>query len=94
MKKSVRRVFRPTAQMMLGGLRPYALGHALGMMFLFMTVFYGLFVWFGDYDPTFVIARYPIAFDFGDWTFIFGLMQSYVLAYVFGWVFAKFYNHV
>lgn len=94
MKKMVRRVFRPTAQMNFSGLKPYALGHALGMMLLFTIVFYGLFVWFGDYDATFIIARYPIAFDFSDWTFIFGMMQSYVLAYVFGWVFAKFYNSV
>ena len=61
---------------------------------LLATVFYGLFVWFGDYDATFIVAQYPIAFAYNDWTFLFGLVQSYVLAYIFGWIFAKFYNSV
>ncbi len=94
MKKMMRRADVPVSQMKFGGLRPYALGHALGMMLMLMTVFYGLFVWFGDYDATFVVAQYPIAFAFNDWTFLFGLVQSYVSAYVFGWIFAKFYNGV
>ena len=85
---------RPVSGRDFGQLRPYALGHALGMLSMLMVVFYGLFVWFGDYDPTFIVAQYPIAFAFGDWTFLFGLVQSYVLAYVLGWVFVKFYNSV
>ncbi|MEK6847373.1 MAG: hypothetical protein AABY16_04375 [Nanoarchaeota archaeon] len=94
MKKAMRSAVKPVYQMNFSGLRPYAMGHALGMMFLLTMVFYGLFVWFGDYDATFIVAQYPIAFEFNDWTFLFGLVQSYVLAYVFGWVFAKFYNSV
>ena len=94
MKKVVRRTVKPAYQIGFSGLRPYAFGHALGMMLLLATVFYGLFVWFGDYDATFIVAQYPIAFAYTDWTFLFGLAQSYVLAYVFGWVFAKFYNSV
>jgi len=94
MKKMVRRAVRPSYQMSFSGLRPYALGHALGMLSMLMVVFYGLFVWFGTYDATFIVAQYPIAFEFTDWTFLFGLVQSYVLGYVLGWVFAKLYNSV
>ena len=94
MKKMVSRDVRSVSAKSFTGLRPYALGHALGMIGLLMIVFYGLFVWFGDYDPSFVVANYPIAFGFTDWTFLFGLVQSYVLFYVLGWVFAKFYNSV
>lgn len=85
---------RPVSEMRVGDLRPYALGHALGMLGMLIVVFYGLFVWFGNYDPTFIVAQYPIAFEFEDWTFLFGLLQSYVLFYVLGWVLAKFYNSV
>jgi len=90
-KRKMVRAVRSAPARNFVGLRPYALGHALGML---MIVFYGLFVWFGDYDPSFVVANYPIAFGFADWTFLFGLVQSYVLFYVLGWVFAKLYNSV
>ena len=75
-----------------GQIRPYALGHALGIMSMVILVFYGLFVWFSNYDSLFIIAKYPIAFSFYDWTMLFGLIQSYVMFYVVGWIFAKFYN--
>jgi uncharacterized membrane protein (DUF485 family) len=77
-----------------GDLRPYALGHAAGMMSIIVLMFYGLFVWFSSYDPSFIIEQYPISFSFTDWTFLFGLLQSYVLFYVLSWVFARFYNAV
>ena len=78
----------------LGDFKPYALGHAMGMMAMIVLVFYGLFVWFSDFDSAYIIAKYPIAFSFFDWTMLFGLLQSYVMFYVLGWVFAKMYNHV
>ena len=78
----------------LGDLKPYALGHALGMISMIVLVFYGLFVWFSNYESAFIIAKYPIAFSFYDWTMLFGLVQSYVMFYVMGWVFAKLYNSV
>ena len=84
----------PKSLLRPGDLRPYALGHAAGMMSLLVLVFYGLFVWFSDYDSSFIVEQYPIAFSFFDWTFLFGLLQSYVLFYVLSWVFAKFYNSV
>jgi hypothetical protein len=73
-------------------LRPYAMGHALSTLAVIWIVFYGVFVWFGGYNSSFVVARYPIAFSFLDWTFLFGLAQTYAIAYVFGWIFAKLYN--
>lgn len=80
--------FRP------GDLKPYALGHALGMMAMVVLVFYGLFVWFSDFDTAFIIAKYPIGFSFYDWTILIGLVQSYVMFYVMAWAFARFYNSV
>lgn len=77
-----------------GDLRPYALGNALGLMSMIILIFYGLFVWFSDYETAFIIAKYPIGFSFYDWTILFGLLQSYVMFYVAGWVFAKLYNSV
>ncbi|MGV8142282.1 MAG: hypothetical protein ACP5NS_01450 [Candidatus Pacearchaeota archaeon] len=85
-------VTHPKSELKVGDFRPYALGHAAGMMSMIVLVFYGLFVWFSNYDPSFIIEQYPISFSFFDWTFLFGLLQSYVLFYVVTWVFAKFYN--
>mgnify|MGYP001572240413 CR=1 FL=1 len=94
MKKVISRIHERRYEMRPGDLKPYALGHALGMMSMLVLVFYGLFVWFSSYDSTFIVAKYPISFSFLDWTFLFGLVQSYVMFYVLGWVFAKFYNSV
>ncbi len=95
MKKGINHsshVTHPKSQLKIGDFRPYALGHAAGMMSMIVLVFYGLFVWFSNYVPSFIIEQYPIAFSFFDWTFLFGLLQSYVLFYVLAWVFSKFYN--
>ncbi len=94
MKRVRHRAVRSQAVNNYYGFRPYALGHSLGMVSIISVVFYGLFVWFGDYDPSFIVAQYPIAFSFTDWTFVFGLVQSYALFYVLGWVLAKFYNSI
>jgi hypothetical protein len=77
-----------------GFLKPHAMGHAMGMLSMIVLVFYGLFVWFSNYESAFIIAKYPIAFSFFDWTMLFGLVQSYVMFYVLGWAFAKLYNSV
>ena len=94
MKKVMHHAVRSRSELRAGDLKPYAFGHAFGMLSMLSIVFYGLFVWFSDYDATFIVAQYPIAFSFYDWTFLFGLVQSYVLFYVVGWVFVKFYNSV
>ncbi len=83
---------RPNTYLKPGDLKPYALGRTAGMMSIMVLAFYGLFVWFSDYDPSFILEQYPISFSFADWTILFGFLQSYVLFYVMGWVFAKFYN--
>jgi hypothetical protein len=77
-----------------GFLRPYAAGHAMGMLSMIVLVFYGIFVWFSNYESAFIVAKYPIAFSFFDWTMLFGLVQSYVMFYVLGWTFARLYNSV
>jgi uncharacterized membrane protein (DUF485 family) len=92
MKRMMMKKIRKSSLQNYMGLRPYALGHALGMMSIIVLVFYGLFVWFSNYESAFIIAKYPISFSFYDWTLIFGLVQSYVLFYVLGWVFARLYN--
>ena len=84
----------PTPPHFWGRLNPYAIGHALGLMSVLVLVFYGLFVWFGTYDPTFISVKYPLSFSFYDWTFLFGLVETYVMGYVLGLVFSRFYNSV
>ena len=86
-KRMVRSPFERGAR-----LNAHALAHALGMLSLICIVFYALFVWFAGYEGLYVARQYPITFDFNDWTFIFGLVQSYVLGYVAGWIFARIYN--
>ncbi len=93
-KQNSRRIPEQMSHFKLGDLKPYALGHALGTMSMMVLVFYGLFVWFSNYESAFIIAKYPIAFSFYDWTMLFGLVQSYVMFYVLGWIFARFYNSV
>ena len=94
MKKVIKRIASNVNTMKLGDFKPYAMGHATGMMSMIVLVFYGLFVWFSNYESTFIVAKYPISFSFLDWTFLFGLVQSYVMFYVLGWMFARFYNTV
>lgn len=73
-------------------LRVHAMAHSLGMISLIITIFYALFVWFGGYEGIYVARQYPITFDFNDWTFLYGVLQSYVLGYLVGWIFARIYN--
>lgn len=94
MKKVIHRIQSRVSEMRPGDFKPYAMGHATGMMSMIVLVFYGLFVWFSNYESTFIVAKYPISFSFLDWTFLFGLVQSYVMFYVLGWMFARFYNTV
>ena len=71
---------------------PYALGNAAGLLSIITLMVYAVLVWFGGYDATIIVAQYPIAFAFDDWTFLFGIVQTYVMGYVFGWIFARIYN--
>ncbi len=71
---------------------PYAFGNALGLVSIVTLVVYAVLVWFGGYDAAAIVAKYPISFEFDDWTFIFGIVQTYVIGYIMGWIFAKIYN--
>ena len=73
-------------------LGPYAAGHALGMVSVVAILFYTVMVWFSDYNASVIIQQYPLRFSFYDWTLIIGFLQTYVLSYVAGWIFAKIYN--
>lgn len=73
-------------------LNPYAFANALGLIGIITTVVYAALVWFGGYDASVIIAQYPVSFAFDDWTFLFGIVQTYVISYVFGWIFARIYN--
>jgi len=71
---------------------PYAFGHAFGMVSVTAILFYAVMAWFSSYTGTVIIRQYPIAFSFFNWTIIIGLLQTYVLSYIGGWIFAKVYN--
>ena len=66
--------------------------HAAGMLALIAIVFYALFVWFGGYSGVEVASSFPIGFDFDNLSFLFGLIQAYVIWYVAGWIFVRIYN--
>jgi uncharacterized membrane protein (DUF485 family) len=73
-------------------LNVHSVAHALGILNLIVIVFYAVFVWFAGYEGLYVARQFPITFNFNDWTFIFGIVQAYVLGYVAGWIFARIYN--
>jgi|TARA_Y100000310_G_scaffold343370_1_gene450665 hypothetical protein len=73
-------------------LRAHAFAHALGILALISLIFYALFVWFGGYNGLEVASSFPIGFDFDNLSFLFGLVQAYVIWYVGGWIFVKVYN--
>lgn len=74
-------------------LKVHAFAHAAGLLSLISIVFYALFIWFGSSDGSDLAANFPITFGFNDWTFLFGLIQAYVVWYIAAWIFAKIYNN-
>jgi hypothetical protein len=73
-------------------LNAYAFAHSFGIIGIISILFYALFVWFGEYNPALIVGQFPVGFEFNNLSFIFGVVQSYVLAYVVGWIFVKVYN--
>jgi len=73
-------------------LSPYAFGHALGIVSVLALLLYAVMVWFSNYSGAVIIQQYPIAFSFNSWTLIIGLIETYVLSYIGGWIFVKVYN--
>ena len=71
---------------------PYSLGNALGILSVIALLFYAVMVWFGSYNANFIIQQYPISFKFNTVSLLIGLIQTYVLSYIGGWILAKIYN--
>ena len=91
--RAMRRIVRSVGSALGGcGLRPYAFGHAFGIVSVLALILYAVMVWFGSYDGTIIINQYPLGFSFDNWTIIIGLIETYVLSYIGGWIFAKVYN--
>jgi hypothetical protein len=86
--KAVRSAFAPRS----AKLSAYGFGHALGIVSVLALLLYAVMYWFGSYDASIVISQYPLGFSFSDWTIIIGLIETYVLGYIGGWIFAKVYN--
>jgi|JYMV01.1.fsa_nt_gi hypothetical protein len=92
-KKTTKRTVRKNAPVTRGiFLRPFSLAHAVGTLFAVAIFFFAFMSWFSNFDGTSIIDRYPLPFSFEDWTFLMGLIQSYVFGYVSGWIVAKVYN--
>jgi len=89
MVKKRRLIYEQKVKAKLG---PYAFGHALGMVSVVALLFYTVMAWLSDYSGNIIIQQYPLTFSFYDWTIIIGLLQTYVLSYIAGWIFAKIYN--
>ena len=94
MVRRKRRIIRAVRALMPRGtkLSPYAFAHALGLISVIALLFYALMSWLGDYDPSIILQQYPITFSFNSWTILIGLVQTYVLSYIGGWIFVKIYN--
>ena len=73
-------------------LRDYAFGHALGLVSSICLLFYAVMTWFSSYTGEIIVEQFPIVFSFSDWTLIIGLVETYALSYIFGWIFVKIYN--
>jgi uncharacterized integral membrane protein len=73
-------------------LSSYAFGHSFGLVSVLGMLLYTIMAWFSNFNPAFVTNQYPLSFSVYDWTLIVGLLQTYVLGYIGGWIFAKIYN--
>jgi hypothetical protein len=100
-KRMVRRKIRPVRRAIRAVLTPrsarlnaYGFGHAFGIVSIIALLFYAVMSWFGGYNASIIINQYPLDFSFDDWTILIGLIQTYVLSYIGGWIFAKVYNKV
>jgi hypothetical protein len=88
--RPVRRV-NPRSGMRLS---PYAFGHSFGILSIIALVFYALMSWFAGYDPSIIYRQFPLRFSFNDWSILIGIVQTYVISYIGGWIFVRIYNKV
>lgn len=86
-KRSVRNLISRVSK-----LRAYAFGHAFGLVSVIGLFFYGVMSWFSSYTGDVIIEQFPLSFSFNNWTLIIGLIEAYVLSYIFGWIFVQIYN--
>jgi len=91
-----RRVKRTVRASSNSGMRlsPYAFGHSFGILSVIALLFYAFMSWFAGYDSSFILRQYPLGFSFNDWTILIGIVQTYVMSYIGGWIFVKMYNKV
>jgi hypothetical protein len=73
-------------------LSPYSFGHALGSVSVFALLFYMAMVWFAGFPGSIIVQKFPLGFSFTNWTVILGLIETYAMGYVGGWIAAKIYN--
>ncbi len=73
-------------------LNSFALGNSLGIVSAIMIAFYAVMVWFGGFNGNIIIQQYPLGFSFNDWTLLIGLIETYAMGYILGWILAKVYN--
>jgi len=97
MKKRTVRNIRRVARAVRSGfgaprLSPYGFGQAFGIVSAIALLFYAVMFWLGDFDPSIIISQYPVSFSFEDFTIVMGLVETYVLGYIGGWIFARIYN--
>ena len=86
--RAVRSAFAPRS----ARLSAYGFGHALGIVSILALLLYAIMYWFGNFDASIILNQYPLGFSFDDWTIIIGLIETYVLSYIGGWIFVKIYN--
>jgi hypothetical protein len=90
--RTSRRSIRLASAPKVGKLNAYGFGHAFGIVSIIALLFYAVMYWFGGYNSSMIINQYPLGFSFDDWTIIIGVVQTYVLGYIGGWIFVKVYN--
>lgn len=70
----------------------YAFANAAGMVCSLIILFYAVMVWFGAFEGSIIYNQYPIPFTFNSISLIIGFIETYVMGYISGWIFAKLYN--
>ncbi|PIN89462.1 hypothetical protein COU60_03640 [Candidatus Pacearchaeota archaeon CG10_big_fil_rev_8_21_14_0_10_34_76] len=73
-------------------LSKYAFANSLGLVSGLIILIYAIMSWLSDFDTLAIASLFPLPFSFNSITLIIGVIQAYVLAYIFGWIFVKIYN--
>ena len=74
----------------VGKLKIYAFANALGIVSALALFFYAVMSWLdATYTGAVIIQQYPIPFSFNDFSLIVGIIETYVLSFIAGWIFAN-----